>query len=203
MDALIVVDVQRDFCAGGALAVPDGDAVVPVVNAMMGSFDLVVATQDWHPPDHGSFASQHGRTPGELAELHGLPQVMWPDHCVQGTPGASWHPDLDDGPIEAVFRKGTRVEVDSYSGFFDNGRRHDTGLAAYLRGRGVTHVHVVGLATDYCVRFTAEDALSEGFAVTLHTAACRGVELQPGDVAAALAHLRQAGVVVRDAPSPR
>lgn len=197
MDALIVVDVQRDFCSGGALAVPDGDAVVPVVNRLMSSFDLVVATQDWHPRAHGSFASQHpGRHPGEMGELSGLPQVMWPDHCVQGSIGARWHPLLDEGPIEAIIRKGTSPEVDSYSGFFDNGRRRDTGMAAYLRGRDVKRVAVVGLATDYCVKFTALDAVSEGFEVWLVLDACRGVELQPGDVEAAVAEMRAAGVRV-------
>ncbi|MFK7927088.1 MAG: bifunctional nicotinamidase/pyrazinamidase [Myxococcota bacterium] len=197
MRALIIVDVQQDFCDGGALAVPDGDAVVPVINAMMADFDVVVATQDWHPADHGSFAVHHaGRTPGELIELNGLTQVLWPVHCVQGSDGANWHPELMDGPIQAVIRKGMNPGVDSYSGFYDNGQRHDTGMAAYLRGRGVTEVTVVGLATDYCVKFTALDALAQGFVVRLRADACRGVELSEGDVAAALHELAEAGVEV-------
>ncbi|MEB3198211.1 MAG: bifunctional nicotinamidase/pyrazinamidase [Candidatus Sericytochromatia bacterium] len=195
--ALILVDIQLDFCPGGALAVREGDAVVPVANALQLRHDLVVATQDWHPADHGSFASQHvGRTPGECIDLHGLTQVLWPDHCVQGTPGAAFHPALETSRIARVFQKGTDPTVDSYSGFYDNGRRNDTGLAGWLREQGVSAVTVVGLATDYCVKWTALDARGEGFETTVEVAACRGVLLQPGDVAQALDELHTAGVRV-------
>lgn len=199
MRALILVDIQNDFCPGGALAVADGDAVVPMANALLPHYELVVATQDWHPPGHRSFASEHpGHEPGEVVDLEGLDQVLWPDHCVQGSPGAAFHPELDTGPVEAIFRKGTDRDVDSYSGFFDNGRRKDTGLAAYLRGRGVDEVHVMGLATDYCVRFTALDAAEQGFRTRLVVDACRGVELNPGDVIAAVVAMQEAGVEVID-----
>ncbi len=193
--ALILVDLQKDFLPGGALAVTDGDAVVPVANALMPSFDLVVATQDWHPADHGSFAANHpGRQPGEMAELGGLPQVLWPVHCVQDTPGADFAPGLDHGGIDAVFPKGTDAGVDSYSGFQDNGGRRQTGLADHLRAQAVTDVAVMGLATDYCVKATALDALTAGFRVHLITNGCRGVDLQPGDVAKALAEMEAGGV---------
>jgi nicotinamidase/pyrazinamidase len=197
MRALIVVDVQNDFLPGGALAVPRGDEIVPEVNRLMPGYGLVVATQDWHPAGHGSFASAHpGRRPGDLAELDGLPQVLWPDHCVQGTPGADLAPGLHAPGIARVFRKGEDPSVDSYSGFYDNGRRRATGLAAWLRGRGVTAVDVVGLATDYCVRATAVDAAAEGFAARVLLRACRGVHLAPGDVDRAVAAMRAAGVGV-------
>lgn len=197
MRALVLVDIQNDFMPGGALPVADGDAVVPVANALMPSFPIVVATQDWHPPDHGSFASQHPpKKPGEVIELAGLPQVLWPDHCVQGTKGAEFVADLDTARITRVFRKGTDPSVDSYSGFFDNGHRHDTGLSAWLRERGVQELVLVGVATDYCVKFTALDGVAEGFSVTLVEDGCRGVELHEGDVARALRELREAGVRV-------
>jgi nicotinamidase/pyrazinamidase len=197
MTALILIDVQPDFLPGGPLAVPDGDAVIPVINRIVDRFDLVVATQDWHPPTHGSFAANHpGHRPGDVIDLNGLPQVLWPTHCVRGTPGAALAPALDGDRIEAIFRKGTDPAVDSYSGLFDNGHRRSTGLADYLRGRGVTAVAVCGLATDYCVKFTALDAVAQGFHVTLIEDASRGVNLRPGDVAAAVEQLRQAGVRV-------
>ncbi|MEO0324282.1 MAG: bifunctional nicotinamidase/pyrazinamidase [Myxococcota bacterium] len=192
--ALLVIDVQNDFLPGGALAVPEGDAVVPVANLLIPRFELVVATQDFHPPGHLSFASQHpGKAPGEEITLHGLAQVLWPDHCVQGTRGADFAPGLALGDA-AVFPKGTELSVDSYSGFFDNGRRTDTGLAAFLRSRGVRDVICLGLATDYCVRATAADAAAEGFRVTVVEDAVRAVDLSPGDGERALAALRDAGV---------
>lgn len=195
MRALILVDLQNDFLPGGALAVTEGDAVVPLANALASRFEHVVATQDWHPQGHESFASQHeGHAPGEVIDLHGLPQVLWPDHCVQGTPGAEFAPGLDVERIARIFQKGIHRDVDSYSGFFDNGRRHDTGLGAHLRERGVTEVHICGLATDYCVRFTALDAASLGFDTHLVLPACRGVELEAGDVARAVEEMRAAGV---------
>jgi nicotinamidase/pyrazinamidase len=195
MDALVLVDIQNDFCPGGALAVAEGDQVVPVANRLARRFDLVVATQDWHPPEHESFAVNHpGRQPGEVIELGGLEQVLWPAHCVQGTAGAELRADLDRDAIDRVFTKGTDPEIDSYSGFFDNGHRKATGLADYLRQRGVDRVVVMGLATDYCVKYTALDAAAEGFAVTLVEDGCRGVELSPGDSAAAIEAMRAAGV---------
>ncbi len=191
--ALLVIDVQNDFLPGGALPVPEGDAVIPVANALRPHFDLVVATQDFHPPGHQSFASQHpGRSPGDVITLHGLPQVLWPDHCVQGTAGAAFAAGLTLGDAP-VFPKGMDPEIDSYSGFFDNGRRHDTGLASFLRERGVTEVVCVGLATDYCVKATASDALSAGFRVTVVEDGVRPVDLRAGDGTRALAELRDAG----------
>ena len=197
MRALILVDIQNDFLPGGALAVPDGDAVVPVANALMPGFSRVVATQDWHPADHGSFAANHpGRRPGEVIALGGLSQVLWPVHCVQGTRGAELADGLERGRIGRVFVKGTDPEIDSYSGFFDNGRRRSTGLGEYLAARGVDEVVVLGLATDYCVKFTALDALSLGLRTTLVVDACRGVELSEGDVARAIEEVEAAGGVV-------
>jgi nicotinamidase/pyrazinamidase len=199
MNALILVDLQNDFVPGGALPVPEGDAVVPIANRLArdGGFDLVVATQDWHPPDHGSFAANHpGKKPGEVIDLHGLPQILWPVHCVQNTAGAAFLPGLDVGRVEKVFRKGTDPRIDSYSGFFDNGHRKATGLGEYLKSRGVTDVHVLGLATDYCVKFTALDARQLGFRTHLVEDASRGVNLKPADVQRAVEEMRAAGVAV-------
>lgn len=201
--ALIIVDLQPDFLPGGALAVPEGDAVVPVVMRLMDAFDVVVATQDWHPASHGSFAANHeGRAPGEVIDLHGLSQILWPVHCVQDTPGAAFVPELAareaEGRLSAVFRKGQDPTVDSYSGFFDNGKRTDTGLAAWLREQGVTRVAVCGLALDYCVKFTALDALDAGFGVALITDATRAVNLSPSDGDSALAELRERGAEIVD-----
>ena len=190
--ALVLVDIQNDFLPGGALAVPDGDAVIPVVLALMASFEVVVATQDYHPADHGSFASQHGAEPYTLGELGGRPQVLWPDHCVQGTPGVAFPDDLPMDRIDAVFPKGMDRRVDSYSGFFDNDQGQPTGLGRWLRTRGIEEVTIVGLATDYCVKATALDALNEGFEVTLVLDGCRAVKPEDGD--AAIAELEDAGV---------
>jgi len=195
MNALVLVDIQNDFVPGGALAVPEGDRIVPVVNRLQSRFDLVVATQDWHPANHGSFAANHrGRQPGEVIDLHGLPQVLWPVHCVQGTAGADFVPGLDRTHWDRVFVKGTDAVVDSYSGFFDNGHRQVTGLADYLHDKGVTDIYVAGLATDYCIKFTALDARQLGFKTHLIEDACRGVNLQPGDVERAVEEMRAAGV---------
>jgi nicotinamidase/pyrazinamidase len=195
MNALILVDIQNDFVPGGALAVPDGDRIVPVVNRLQPRFDLVVATQDWHPADHGSFAANHaGRQPGQQIDLNGLPQILWPIHCVQDTNGADFVPGLDRGKWGRVFVKGTDPQIDSYSGFYDNGHRQATGLGDYLREKGVTDVYVAGLATDYCVKFTALDARQLGFNTHLIEDACRGVNLQPGDVDRAIEEMRAAGV---------
>ena len=197
MKALILVDIQNDFLPGGALAVPRGDEVIPVANRLSPTFDLVVATQDWHPRDHGSFAANNpGKKPFEMGELGGLPQVMWPVHCVQGTRGAELHDGLDRARIAHVSRKGMDAAIDSYSGFFDNGKKTATDLAAWLKARGVTKLGVMGLATDVCVKFTALDAVALGFEVTLIADGCRAVELHPGDGAKAIADMRAAGVRV-------
>ncbi|MEC3881872.1 bifunctional nicotinamidase/pyrazinamidase [Parapedobacter sp. 10938] len=177
MHALIIVDIQYDFLSGGALAVADGDAIIPVINHIQDDYDLVVATQDWHPMGHHSFASTHaGHKPFETIDLHGLDQVLWPDHCVQGTAGARLSDQLDTCRIEAVFRKGTDPAIDSYSGFFDNGKRKRTGLAGYLHDRGITGVSVCGLAADYCVYFTAMDALQLGFETRILEGAVRAID---------------------------
>ena len=195
MRALIVVDLQNDFMPGGALAVAEGDAVVAVANRLMPHFDRVIATQDWHPAEHGSFAvHQPGKRPGEVIDLDGLQQVLWPIHCVQGSRGAAFHEALDVGRLSRVFTKGENPRVDSYSGFFDNGRREATGLGEYLREEGVDEVFVLGLATDYCVKFTALDALSLGFRTTLIADGCRAVNLRPEDGAAAIAEMAAAGI---------
>jgi nicotinamidase/pyrazinamidase len=196
MNALLLIDIQNDFLPGGALAVANGDEVISAANALIPGFPLVVASQDWHPADHGSFASVQGGPPGTLGMLAGLAQVLWPDHCVQGTRGADFAAGLDMRRVEAIFRKGADPTVDSYSAFWDNGKRRSTGLAGYLRARGVTGVTVCGLATDYCVQFTALDAVEEGFEVRLALGACRGVELTPGDVERAVGELRTRGVTI-------
>lgn len=195
MTALLLVDIQNDFLPGGALAVKNGDEVVAVANNLMHQFELVVATQDWHPRNHRSFASQHpGRNAGEVTTLDGLPQVLWPDHCIQGTRGASLHEDLNTERIDHVVRKGTSPNIDSYSGFFDNDHRQATGLARWLDDQGVASVAVMGLATDYCVKFTALDAVGLGLNTALIEDGCRGVDLNDGDVDRAIAEMRAAGV---------
>lgn len=177
MHALLIVDIQYDFLPGGALAVADGDAVIPIINRVQEDYGLVVATQDWHPAGHHSFASAHaGHKPFDTIDLDGLEQVLWPDHCVQGTAGARLSDQLDTHRIEAIFRKGTDPAIDSYSGFFDNGKRKRTGLAGYLRDRGVTAVSVCGLAADYCVYFTAMDALQLGFETRILEDAVRAID---------------------------
>lgn len=197
MHALLLIDIQNDFLPGGALAVTGGDEIIPLVNALMPRFELIVATQDWHPPDHGSFAANHpDKKVFESTDLHGLPQTLWPVHCVQKTDGALFPPELDSGRIHRVFPKGTDARVDSYSGFFDNGHRGDTGLASWLREQGVTELTLCGLATDYCVKFTALDALECGFKVNLHLPACRGVNLQSGDVESAIVAMKEKGVAL-------
>lgn len=197
MNTLILVDVQNDFVPGGALAVPEGDTVVPICNEIQAGFDLVVATQDWHPKNHGSFAVAHpGHRIGEVIDLNGLPQMLWPAHCVQDTWGAEFVKGLDTSRVERVFRKGADPAVDSYSGFFDNGHRHSTGLGDFLKEKGVRGVYVAGLATDYCVKFTALDARQLGFDTFLVEDASRGVNVRPGDVDAAVQEMKRAGVRV-------
>lgn len=196
--ALILVDIQNDFCPGGALAVPDGDQVIKPANALAERFKArgypVVATQDSHPANHQSFASQHpGAHPGDQITLAGIPQVLWPDHCIDGSSGADFNPQLRTDLISKVFKKGTNPQVDSYSGFYDNDKKQATGLADYLSSRAVEEVWICGLATDYCVKATALDAAAEGFAVVVYTPACRAVNLQPADGQSALEELAEAG----------
>ncbi|NLX99133.1 MAG: bifunctional nicotinamidase/pyrazinamidase [Rhodopirellula sp.] len=195
MRALILVDLQNDFCPGGALPVPDGHTVVPIANRLMARFDLVIATQDWHPRDHGSFAVNHpDKQIGDVVELDGIEQILWPVHCVQDTPGAELHPQLDRSRIDDFVKKGTERTVDSYSGFFDNGRRHATGLAERLRARGVSDVYLCGLATEYCVEFTALDAADLGFTTWLVRDACRGIDRHAGDIQRAIAAMQAKNV---------
>jgi nicotinamidase/pyrazinamidase len=193
---LLVVDVQNDFCPGGALAVRDGDGVVPVINRLARQFAHVILTQDWHPPGHHSFASQHpGREPFESVALDYGPQTLWPDHCLQGSHGAAFHPGLDTGRAELVLRKGFRATIDSYSAFMENDRRTSTGLAGYLRERGLRRIFLAGLATDYCVAWSALGAASAGFEAILIEDACRAIDLG-GSLGRALEDLRAAGVGV-------
>jgi nicotinamidase/pyrazinamidase len=195
--ALLIVDAQNDFMPGGALPTRHGDEVVPLINRLQPRFEFVVATQDWHPANHGSFASNHpGRHPGEVVDLNGLEQILWPDHCVQGTKGAELHADLDRARINEIVQKGTDPVIDSYSTFFDNGRRKSTGLENHLRVRGITDVYLAGLATDYCVLWSARDAVELGFRTHVVVDACRGVELNPGDVDRALDEMRSLGVEI-------
>jgi nicotinamidase/pyrazinamidase len=192
--ALIVTDVQNDFCPGGALAVPDGDAIVPLVNRLIAHFDHVILTQDWHPAGHSSFASSHsGQTPFSSVMMPYGDQTLWPDHCVQGTPGAAFHRDLAWTKAELVIRKGFRRAIDSYSAFYENDRTTPTGLGGYLRERGLSDLVLVGLATDYCVGYSALDAAKLGFVTTVLTDACRAIDLN-GSLAAAEKEMRAAGV---------
>ena len=195
MKALILVDLQNDFCLGGALAVNEGNKVIPIANQLMDKFDLVIATQDWHPADHGSFAANHlWHYPGEVIDLNGLQQVLWPIHCVNASFGAEFHKDLKTEKITTIFQKGTDKGIDSYSGFFDNGHRKSTGLGDYLKEKEVTEVYVMGLATDYCVKFTALDAIELGFNTYLIVEGSRGVNLQEGDVEKAIEEMKGKGV---------
>jgi nicotinamidase/pyrazinamidase len=193
-DLLLVIDVQNDFCGGGALAVPDGDAVVPVINRLAGHFAHVALTQDWHPGGHSSFATSHpGKAPFETIAMPYGAQTLWPDHCIQGAPGAGFHPQLDLQRAELVIRKGFRTGIDSYSAFFENDRTTPTGLAGYLRERGFGRVFMAGLATDFCVNYSAVDARRLGFDVVLIEAGCRGIDLG-GSLDAAWAGMAEAGV---------
>lgn len=197
MHCLLLVDIQNDFLPGGALAVPGGDQIVEVANQEMRHADYVVATQDWHPANHGSFASQHaGIEIGDVFELDELSQVAWPDHCIQETSGAELASGLDIDRIDYVTRKGTHQNIDSYSGFFDNGHRHSTDLDDHLRSAGVRHLSVMGLATDYCVKFTVLDALHLDYPTRLILDGCRGVDLRPGDVSRAVEEMRTAGAEI-------
>lgn len=199
MKALLIIDVQNGFCPGGNLPVPDGDKVVPVINQLIeeGSYDLVVASQDWHPADHGSFASQHpGAKPFDLGTLSGKPQVLWPDHCVQTTPDADFHPDLNTDAIDYIQQKGENPAVDSYSAFRDNDQAAVTGLAGYLKAQQVKELDICGLATDYCVKFSALDAcdMLPGVKICFIEDASRGID--PEGVKAAIAEMRERGVAI-------
>jgi len=197
--ALVLVDLQNDFCPGGALEVRRGDETIEVANRLARHFDIVAATQDWHPREHGSFATNHsGKRPYEVIDLDGLEQVLWPVHCVQNTPGAELHAGLDRKHVDKVFPKGTDPKIDSYSGFHDNGHRRSTGLGEWLKSQGVDTVYVMGLATDYCVKFTALDARREGFTTYVVEDGCRAVELTPGDGERAVDAMRAGGVIVID-----
>ena len=194
--ALIVIDVQNDFCPGGALAVTDGDAIIPGINALMAEIPVRVLTQDWHPANHSSFASNHpGAAPFSMIEMPYGPQVLWPVHCVQGSEGAAFHKGLATDPADLVIRKGFRAEIDSYSAFFENDHKTPTGLEGYLRTRGVTHLTFVGLATDFCVAYSAIDAARLGFSATVREDLCRAIDLD-GSLAAARDTMRAASVAL-------
>ncbi len=196
MKALIVIDVQNDFCPGGALAVNEGDLIVPGINALMGDFDAVVLTQDWHPAGHSSFASSHaGAAPMSVTQMPYGPQVLWPDHCIQGSNGAAFHKDLHTDPADMIIRKGYNPAIDSYSAFFENDHETPTGLHGYLQTRGVTDLTMVGLATDFCVNYSAVDGANLGYAVTVRTDLCRAIDFD-GSLDAALAGMAQAGVKI-------
>lgn len=199
-DLFLIVDIQNDFCAGGSLSVPGGDEVVPLINRLASAFAHAALTQDWHPRDHLSFASEHeGRQPFETVRLSYGMQTLWPEHCVQGTPGAGFHRDLDVPHAEFIIRKGFRREIDSYSAFFENDRRTRTGLAGYLHERGIKRVFIAGLALDFCVRWSAEDARNLGFDAVVIEDACRAIDTS-GSLTAARAAMAQAGVeVIRSA----
>lgn len=196
MTALIVIDVQNDFCPGGALAVTGGDEIVDPINALMADYDAVILTQDWHPEGHSSFASEHpGKAPFDMIEMPYGPQVLWPDHCIQGSEGAKFHGWLNTTRADLILRKGFRPGIDSYSAFFENDHDTATGLEGYLRDRGISELHLVGLATDFCVGYSAEDAARLGFEVTVLTEYCRAIDLD-GSLAAATDRMRAAGVAL-------
>ncbi|MGM0946068.1 MAG: bifunctional nicotinamidase/pyrazinamidase [Bacteroidota bacterium] len=193
--ALIIVDVQYDFLPGGALAVHQGDEIIPVINMLQAEFDLILATQDWHPADHKSFAANHeGKNVGDFIQLEGLEQILWPVHCVQDSEGAKFHKDLDQSRWAGIFQKGKNPKVDSYSGFFDNARRGDTGLGDFLKSKRIEKVYVCGLAQDYCVKFTAMDAKSLGFETVLITDATRPVNLNSKDGDQAIEEMKEVGI---------
>jgi nicotinamidase/pyrazinamidase len=197
MKALIIVDLQNDFLPGGALPVPHGDEVIPVANELQRHFELVLATKDWHPPDHGSFAANHrGQKPGDRIILDGIEQILWPVHCVQNTLGAEFAPTFDTSRIAYVFHKGIERNIDSYSTFFDNAHRRHTGLAHYLKERSIKDIYLLGLALDYCVKYSALDARQLGLNTHVILDGCRGIELQAGDIDQALEEMKQAGAII-------
>ncbi len=197
MNALIIVDLQNDFLPGGVLAVPQGDEVIPLANELQRRFDLVLATQDWHPPNHGSFAANHpGKKPGDRIMLDGIEQILWPVHCVQNTFGAEFAPAFDTNRIAHVFHKGVGRNIDSYSTFFDNAHRRHTGLADYLKERSIKDIYLMGLALDYCVKYSVLDARQLGLNTHVILDGCRGIELKPGDIDRALEEMYAAGAVL-------
>ena len=197
MNALIIVDLQNDFLPGGALPVPQGDQVIPLANELPRRFELVLATQDWHPPDHGSFAANHpGKKPGDHVILDGIEQILWPVHCVQNTHGAEFASAFDKSRIAHVFHKGIERNIDSYSTFFDNAHRRHTGLAHYLRKRSIKDIYLMGLALDYCVKYSALDARQLGLNTRVILDGCRGIDLKPGDIDRALEEMKQAGAII-------
>jgi nicotinamidase/pyrazinamidase len=197
MSALIIVDLQNDFLPGGALQVPHGDEVIPLANELQRRFELVLVTQDWHPPDHGSFAANHpGKKPGDRIMLDGIEQILWPVHCVQNTHGAEFASTFDTGRIAHVFHKGVDPLIDSYSTFFDNAHRRETGLADYLKRRGIKDIYLMGLALDYCVKYSTLDARWLGFNTHVILDGCRGIELEPGDIGRALDEMKRASAKI-------
>jgi nicotinamidase/pyrazinamidase len=197
MNALIIVDLQNDFLPGGALPVPHGDEVIPLANDLQRHFDLVVATKDWHPPDHGSFAANHpGKKPGDRIMLDGIEQILWPVHCVQNTHGAEFAPLFDTSRIAHIFHKGVNPRIDSYSTFFDNAHRRHTGLAHYLEKRGIKDIYLMGLALDYCVKYSTLDARRLGLNTHVILDGCRGIEMERGDIGRAMDEMKQAGATI-------
>ena len=197
MNALILVDLQNDFLPGGALAVPHGDEVIPLADKLQSRFDLVVATKDWHPSNHGSFAANHpGKRPGDRIILDGIEQILWPVHCVQNTHGAEFAQLIDTSRIAHVFHKGTERNIDSYSTFFDNAHRRHTGLAHYLEQHRIKNIYLMGLALDYCVKYSTLDARQLGLNTYVIVDGCRGIELQPGDISRALEEMKRAGAIL-------
>lgn len=198
--ALLLIDLQNDFCSGGALAVPEADQTIDIANQLIMLFKSqgkkIIASQDWHPADHGSFASAQGSSPFESGTLDGLEQTWWPDHCIRNSHGAEFNPQLNSAVIDHIVQKGSQREIDSYSAFFDNGHRHNTGLDAWLRQHDISSLVVMGLATDYCVKFSVLDALDLGYRVTLVTDGCRGVNLQPQDSAQAIQKMADSGATL-------
>jgi nicotinamidase/pyrazinamidase len=197
MKALIIVDLQNDFLLGGALPVPHGDEVIPLANELQREFELVLATQDWHPRNHGSFAANHpGKKPGDRIMLDGIEQILWPVHCVQNTHGAEIAPSFDTGRIAHIFHKGIDPKIDSYSTFFDNAHRRETGLAGYLKKRAINEIYLMGLALDYCVKYSTLDARQFGFSTHVIIDGCRGIDLEPGDIDRALDEMKRVGAIL-------
>lgn len=192
--ALLLVDVQNDFLPGGALAISEAERIIPIINAIIPLFDLVLATKDWHPAQHISFASKHGKSPGDVVEIEGVRQELWPDHCIQGTWGAEFAPTLNTEKIEKVFYKGTDPLIDSYSAFYDNAHKRETGLAEYLKKAGVEEIYFAGLATDYCVKYSALDAAFIGLKTHVVINACQGIDLPSGSIKNAICEMQTAGV---------
>ena len=197
MNALIIVDLQNDFLPGGALAVPHGNEVIPLANELQQRFELVLATQDWHPPNHGSFAANHsGKKPGDRIMLDGIEQILWPVHCVQNTKGAEFAPSFETSRIAHIFHKGIDPKIDSYSTFFDNAHRRETGLADYLKKRAINEIYLMGLALDYCVKYSTLDARQLGLNTYVIVDGCRGIELEAGDIERAIDEMKRVGAVL-------